>query len=100
MAHLKCSHERRVVVVRDREENAVIRHRSDGGFCDARYVAIGNVVYDPTAHGTAATVGTSQDKMFGPLGPVITLASDLSEVAARIVKTKRQVRKHKKLIVK
>lgn len=99
MAHLKCPHERRVVVVRDREENAIIRHRSDGGFCDARYVAIDKVVYDPTAHGIAATAGTSQDKMFGPLGPVVTVG-ELNEVATRITKTKRQIRKHKKTVTK
>ena len=99
MAHLKCQHERRVVVVRDREEKAVIRHRSDGSFCDSRYVAIDKVLYDPTAHGTATTAGTSQDKMFGPLGPVISVG-ELSEVASRIVKTKRQIRKHAKSAAK
>lgn len=99
MAHLKCTHERRVVVVRDREENAVIRHRSDGGACNARFVAIDKVLYDPTMHGTAETAGTSQDKMFGPLGPPVTVGT-LAEATTRGAKTQRQVRKHAKSTTK
>jgi hypothetical protein len=88
-------HERRVVVVRDREENAVIRHRSDGGKCDSRYVAIDKVVYDPTTHGAAVTAGTSQDVVFGPLGPVITVGT-FAEAEERQAKPVRRVKKHKR----
>lgn len=94
MAHLKCAHERRVLVIRDREEKAVIRHRSDGGACDSRFVAIDKVVYDPTTHGTAETAGTSQDKMFGPLGPMVTTGK-LDEAIARAAKPRRQLKKHR-----
>lgn len=94
MAHLRCPHQRRVVVVRDREENAVIRHRSDGGACNARFVAIDKVLYDPTTHGTAETAGTSQDKMFGPLGPVVTIGG-FTDAAVRADKPVRRVKKHR-----
>jgi len=92
MAHLKCTHERRVVVVRDIEKKPVIRHRGDGSKCDARYVAIGTAVFEPAVHGTAITAGTSQDNMFGPLGPSVN-TDELGEVATRTVKVQRKVKK-------
>jgi len=92
MAHLKCTHERRVVVVRDIEKNAVIRHRGDGSKCNARYVAIGTVVFEPTVHGVAVTADTSQDKMFGPLGQSVNIG-EFGEVATRAVKARRKVKK-------
>src|SRR5512144_3329516 len=92
MAHLKCTHERRVIVVRDIEKKAVIRHRSDGGKCDSRYVAIDKVVYEPTVHGSVITAGTSQDEMFGPLGPLVTVGT-LAEAVERSSKPVRRIKK-------
>lgn len=89
MAHLKCAHERRVIVITTTENTPVVRHRSDGGECDSRFVIIDTVVYDPRAQ--------QPGPWNNALGPMVTIGK-IDDAIARDVKKsqRRQVKKVKR----